>query len=94
MSEVSKEIIKRREDQLRGLENLFTQVFTDYYESYGELPKLATQTDVDVFVQGRPEIWRTVQRQDLVLTDVTKVALEVLDKMRKSKEIEKTEEAA
>jgi hypothetical protein len=86
MAEFSKEIMAEREEQLEGLKNLFDKVFDEYYFKFRELPKLTDQQSVNVFVQGRPEIWRSITKLDLVLDQVTEVALEVLES--KKKEIE------
>lgn len=83
MAEISKEIMRKREEQLEGLRNLFTRVFNEYYEKYRELPELEDESDVNRFVNARPEIWRTIQKQDLVLRDVARIAQEILEEKKK-----------
>jgi hypothetical protein len=86
MTEFSKEIMKRREEQIEGLKNLFMKVFDEYFAKHKELPELKTERDVDVFIGARPEIQRVIHKQDLVLNDVARVALEVLGEKKKSLE--------
>jgi hypothetical protein len=86
MTEVSKDIMERRAEQLEGLRNLFVKVFDEYYAKHGELPNLMSDKDVDNFVIGRPEIQRTIHKQDLVLREVARVALEVLGEKKKNLE--------
>jgi len=94
MAEVSKEIMRRREEQLEGLRNLFGKVLGEYYEKNKELPNLVSDKDVDVFIGARPEIQRTVHKLDLVLSDVTRIALEVLEEKKKVLESKEREEQA
>lgn len=87
MTEILTEVMRKREEQLEGLKNLFIKVFDDYYQKYKELPNLASEKDVSIFVSSRPEVWRTIQKQDLVLNDVAKIVLEILEEEKKKLEI-------
>ncbi len=94
MTEISKEIMKKREEQLEGLSNLFTKVFDEYYKKYKEFPNLKNENDVNIFVAGRSEIWHTIQGQDLVLSEVARIALKVLEEKKRKIEIGEQERAA
>lgn len=87
MPEILKEAMQKREEQLKGVKNLFVKIFGDYYDKYKELPNLVSEKDISIFVSSRPEVWRTIQKQDLVLKDVAKIALEILEEKKRKLEI-------
>jgi hypothetical protein len=75
------ELQERREKQLSGLRMAFELSFREYAsKSGGKYPDLKTDKDVDSYIGARRELWNSIQRLDMVLKDVTRIALEVLNK--------------
>jgi hypothetical protein len=89
MGEVSKELIKKREDQREGLERLWKKLLTEYFEKHHEYPPLSAgdrvqnSRQIQQFIGSRPEISRAVANLDMVQDLLTEVALEVLKDLAK-----------
>ncbi len=95
MSEVSREMIGRRKEQLDGLERLWRILLTEYFAKHHEFPPLLTGektgdlnqagTRVHEFVGARPEIRRAIENLDMVQDMVTETALKVLKELEEEK---------
>ncbi len=79
---VSGELKAKRERQLAGLEAAFGMSFEEYAKNNnGEYPDLGSRADVESYVGARRILWTSIQSLDMVLKDVTRIALEVLKKL-------------
>ncbi len=84
MGEVSKELMRKKEEEVEGLKNLFKKLFGEYFEKHNEYPPLYSGNIVEdarrvnQFVGSRPEILRSIQSLPAVQNMVVEVALDVL----------------
>lgn len=84
-SRVFLELREKKEKQLVDLRAKFKQSFEQYrasLKSEGQYPDLNTSTEVDVYIGSRRDLWNHVRKLDMVLKDVTPVALEVLHELK------------
>lgn len=84
MGEVSRELMRKKEEQAEGLKNLFAKLFGEYFEKHHEYPPLYSGNIVEdtrrvnQFIGARPEILRSIQNLSSVQSMVVEVALTVL----------------
>lgn len=81
-SKLFAELRERRERQLIGLKTAFERSFEEYRVKSGEYPSFETDQDVDRYLAARRQLLESVQRLDMVLKDVARVAKEVLDELK------------
>jgi hypothetical protein len=87
MGEVSKDLIKEKESQTKGLERLFETLFGEYFEKHHEYPPLYSGNiiedtrRVNHFIGSRPDVLRSIQGLPAVQSMVVEVAIKVLKKM-------------
>jgi hypothetical protein len=84
-SRIFLELREKKEKQLVGLRAKFKQSFEQYRaspKSEGQYPDLNTSTEVDVYIGSRRDLWDYIQKLDMVLRDVTSIALEILREMK------------
>jgi len=78
------ELQTKIEDQRKGLEGAFRKSFEEYAKNNrGEYPDLQTSKDVDSYVGARRDLWNSIQHLDMVLRDVARTALKVLDDLER-----------
>ncbi len=96
-SKIFTELQERREQQLSGLEQAFKKSFREYWEDRkkkdgkGQYPDLETDRDVDNYLLARTILSDSVHRMDMVLRDVARVALKVLEELKREGQGEETE---
>lgn len=84
MGEVSKELMRKKEEEVEGLRNLFKKLFGEYFKKHHEYLPLYSGNIVEdarrvnQFVGSRPEIQRSIQSLSSVQSMVVEVALAVL----------------
>lgn len=79
------ELQEKRERQLADLRMRLEQSFRQYIaspKSEGQYPDLKDSKEVDVYIGSRRDLWDYVQKLDMVLRDVARIALEVLVELK------------
>ncbi|MFA5413724.1 MAG: hypothetical protein WC348_04275 [Patescibacteria group bacterium] len=87
MNEVSKDLMREKQEQVEGLKRLFEKLFGEYFEKHREYPPLRSgdlvedTRRVNQFIGSRPEIMRSIQGLPSVQNIVVETALDVLEKL-------------
>ena len=69
---------------MEGLRRAFEISFWKYWDDHSEYPNLNNDQDVNLYLEGRPDLKAAVFKLDLVLPRVKEIAFEILENLRKT----------